>query len=320
MIKKITLLSFALLFALIWIRNQDANRELSPFENYQPQSTPEKLSFTKTTKAQTSDTTIVRPKTESQSKQESVKKTGSQNLHFEADEHAYTEDGELLVSQILVIEENAIAHGDILIGSYDEMLEFEKRGELPQLPPPALWEKGIVPFVIDPDYSYPDRIQRVIDYFHNETPIRFVERDERTEDYVLFTSGPEHCFAHFGKRSGEQKVVLSSGCQEREIAHEIMHVLGFLHEQNREDRDQHLSIHWENIEEVYHEQFKKMPNPFTPGLTLPFDLSSVMIYSPFSFAVDTNRPTMTKKNGELYEQTADLLSEGDKKKIKLLYR
>lgn len=240
-------------------------------------------------------------------------------VSFERDEHPYNEDGDLLVSQVLVLEEYAVAHGDILIGTYDEMLELEQKGQLPKMSEPSIWEGGIIPYTIDNDYTYPDRVKKVIDYYHQKTPIRFVEWDGVSEDYVIFASGVEHCFAHLGRRGGPQKVVLSSGCYEAEIAHEIMHVLGFLHEQNREDRDEYLSIHWNNIEEVYHEQFKKMPNPFTAGIGLPFDLNSIMIYSPFSFAVDSNRPTMTKKNGELYERSAQLLSEGDIKKIETLY-
>lgn len=240
-------------------------------------------------------------------------------VSFERDEHPYNEDGDLLVSQVLVLEEYAVAHGDILIGTYDEMLELEQKGQLPKMSEPSIWEGGIIPYTIDNDYTYPDRVKKVIDYYHQKTPIRFVEWDGVSEDYVIFASGVEHCFAHLGRRGGPQKVVLSSGCYEAEIAHEIMHVLGFLHEQNREDRDEYLSIHWDNIEEVYHEQFKKMPNPFTAGIGLPFDLNSIMIYSPFSFAVDSNRPTMTKKNGELYERSAQLLSEGDIKKIETLY-
>lgn len=240
-------------------------------------------------------------------------------VSFERDEHPFNEDGDLLVSQVLVLEEYAVAHGDILIGTYDEMLELEQKGQLPKMSEPSIWEGGIIPYTIDNDYTYPDRVKKVIDYYHQKTPIRFVEWDGVSEDYVIFASGVEHCFAHLGRRGGPQKVVLSSGCYEAEIAHEIMHVLGFLHEQNREDRDEYLSIHWDNIEEVYHEQFKKMPNPFTAGIGLPFDLNSIMIYSPFSFAVDSNRPTMTKKDGELYERSAQLLSEGDIKKIETLY-
>lgn len=317
MIKKLTFLFLFVFIALFTLQSQKGKVDFSDKDqiSFESQAAPSESI------AQAQETS---PQKTAQQKekvqiQENTPPKKAVPASFERDEHPFNEDGDLLVSQVLVLEEYAVAHGDILIGSYDEMLELEQKGQLPKMSEPSIWEGGIVPYTIDNDYTYPDRVKKVIDYYHQKTPIRFVEWDGVSEDYVIFASGVEHCFAHLGRRGGPQKVVLSSGCYEAEIAHEIMHVLGFLHEQNREDRDEYLSIHWDNIEEVYHEQFKKMPNPFTAGIGLPFDLNSIMIYSPFSFAVDSNRPTMTKKNGELYERSAQLLSEGDIKKIETLY-
>lgn len=42
---------------------------------------------------------------------------------------------------------------------------------------------------------------------------------------------------------------LSSGCEVRSIIlHEFMHVIGFYHEQERVDRDEHIKVNWSNID------------------------------------------------------------------------
>lgn len=45
-----------------------------------------------------------------------------------------------------------------------------------------------------------------------------------------------------------QMVVLGYDClSQGDIAHEIMHVLGFSHEHTRPDRDRYITVLWENI-------------------------------------------------------------------------
>ena len=60
------------------------------------------------------------------------------------------------------------------------------------------------------------------------------------------------CFSTVGRtfwKSGFQKLSLSNHCQNHigTIIHELLHTLGFWHEQSREDRDNYVEILWENI-------------------------------------------------------------------------
>ena len=41
------------------------------------------------------------------------------------------------------------------------------------------------------------------------------------------------------------------------VMHEIMHAAGFWHEQSRMDRDNHIEIHWDNIQASAKNNFHK---------------------------------------------------------------
>ena len=49
---------------------------------------------------------------------------------------------------------------------------------------------------------------------------------------------------------GSQRLSLTDSCIERHgtIMHEFLHALGFHHEHKRADRDDYVTIHWDNIE------------------------------------------------------------------------
>lgn len=52
-----------------------------------------------------------------------------------------------------------------------------------------------------------------------------------------------------GRLVGESKITLRQSCRKPGIIlHEIMHVLGFYHEQSRPDRDNYVKINYNNIE------------------------------------------------------------------------
>lgn len=60
------------------------------------------------------------------------------------------------------------------------------------------------------------------------------------------------CYSSVGRNfwiEGGQTIGLSNGCLNSPgtIMHEVLHSLGFWHEQSRPDRDQNVEIMWENI-------------------------------------------------------------------------
>jgi len=79
------------------------------------------------------------------------------------------------------------------------------------------------------------------------------------------------------------------------IVHEMLHVLGFEHTQKRPDRDDHVTVHTNNIEDdsSARYQFRKCHN--CKELNTPYDCSSIMHYKPWAFSI-YGRGSCNKKN------------------------
>ncbi|MDB5038024.1 MAG: hypothetical protein JWQ35_1552 [Bacteriovoracaceae bacterium] len=113
---------------------------------------------------------------------------------------------------------------------------------------------------------------------------------------------------------------LSSHCGTSEILHELMHALGFVHEQSRADRDNYLEINWENIEPAQIRQFQKVPDSMMEAMNgSEFDFNSIMLYRPNIFAKNPALPTMSSKTVTPIKPIEDSLSRSDIERLEHLY-
>ncbi|KAM4017057.1 embryonic protein UVS.2-like isoform 4-T4 [Anomaloglossus baeobatrachus] len=99
------------------------------------------------------------------------------------------------------------------------------------------------------------------------------------------------CWSYVGHVGGAQDLsLMNPGCLHRGIIqHELLHSLGFQHEQCRSDRDKYIRINWGNISQDKERNFYKMS---TQNLGVPYDYLSVLHYGKFAFATDTGKPTL----------------------------
>ncbi|XP_047244792.1 low choriolytic enzyme-like [Girardinichthys multiradiatus] len=138
-----------------------------------------------------------------------------------------------------------------------------------------------VPFVISNtvDDTEKSKILLARKGFEGNTCIRFVPY--RAEKAYLSIEPKYGCFSLMGRVGDKQLVPLQrSGCMNNGIIqHELLHALGFYHEHTCNDLDQYVRINWENVQDYFLHNFKKMD---TDNFS-PYDYSSVMQYGKTAF-------------------------------------
>ncbi|XP_014829134.1 PREDICTED: meprin A subunit alpha-like [Poecilia mexicana] len=102
------------------------------------------------------------------------------------------------------------------------------------------------------------------------------------------------CWSYVGDDGTGQNVSIGARCDTKAIVqHELLHALGFYHEQSRSDRDDYVKIWWDEIEEGKGHNFNKYEDDFITDLNTPYDYESIMHYRPFSFNKNESIPTIT---------------------------
>jgi hypothetical protein len=179
------------------------------------------------------------------------------------------------------------------------------------------WDSMPIPYIIRPGVSRVVVIAAMTE-MENKTVVRFTARTTQ-DDYVVFRhTDSDVCQSYLGRRGGEQEVRLGPACGRGQVLHELMHVLGFVHEQSRADRDDYLTIDWSEIISARKNEFQKLP----PKLSMPagdtFDFQSVLLYPSNAFS-RSGKLTMTRKDGSSFIANRGCLSAGDVRRIEAIY-
>lgn len=161
------------------------------------------------------------------------------------------------------------------------------------------WTDGIIPFEITGSFNAfaMDLIEKAINAYHENTCIKFVPRRSSDRDYISIQSDTSGCWSSVGRIGSRQMVNLQTpGCTSKvgTVIHEFMHTVGFLHEQNREERDSFVTVMYSNIRKGYEANFHKAAAGTTSGFGVGYDYGSVMHYSENAFSVN-GQPTIVTK-------------------------
>lgn len=125
-------------------------------------------------------------------------------------------------------------------------------------------------------------INRAIREFYKHTCVNFIARRSSDKDYVSIENVKPGCSSNVGRTGGKQVVNLQSPNCIKTIGtpmHELLHAVGFKHEHNREDRDDFVIIHKQNIKPGKENNFIKYVGGKTTAFNIPYDFGSVMHYS-----------------------------------------
>uniref|UniRef100_A0AAV2LA88 Metalloendopeptidase n=1 Tax=Knipowitschia caucasica TaxID=637954 RepID=A0AAV2LA88_KNICA len=128
------------------------------------------------------------------------------------------------------------------------------------------------------------------------------------------------CWSYIGRvlNLRIQPLSLSSGCfTTATVQHELFHALGFTHEHSRSDRDDHVTVHVQNIQSDKLHNFNKYK---TNNLYTPYDFNSVMQYHNWAWTSNKKATLTSKQNPGLIFGFAKVASDNDILRVNRYYK
>ncbi|XP_058464465.1 seminal metalloprotease 1-like [Malaya genurostris] len=210
--------------------------------------------------------------------------------------------------------------GDLLLN--ERQMDTIKAGRDPLLTEVDKWINNLVPYVIDAEYLTSKHAKLVRDAMaeiEEVSSVRFIPKT--TEHTFLVISGePTGCWATLGRNRGLNRMNISpTECfRHGSILHQLLHVLGFVHQTNFLDRDFYVHINWNNVRTEFANALEVYQAASVPDFGIPFDIDSVMNFGWTHFARDGLQTIVLKNHNQTLGQR-DQLSVKDIKKLNMMY-
>ena len=170
--------------------------------------------------------------------------------------------------------------------------------------PAARWPGGTIPYepplADEPGYNDIMEGIGIWNAYAAQTGVAFVPRNGDETGFIYFTNHAETCHAEVGYQGRAQEVNLGSNCYHRNvILHELGHAIGLMHEHQRPDRDQYITIDSTNLTGSSATNVDIIQGAVVTG---PYQYSSIMHYDAHGldgFAADPAKPVVSMKDPSL---------------------
>lgn len=154
------------------------------------------------------------------------------------------------------------------------------------------WPNGTVPFYIKESYFTDEDVKVILEAFrefHRKTCIKLRPYKDGDSHWIYIMGNNSGCWSHIGMQGegGQEVNCMPPKCMRKgTVMHELLHALGFYHQQSAHDRDEFVKIHWDNIMEGRERNFEKYPEDIISDYDTEYDYGSIMHYSPHAFSKD----------------------------------
>ncbi|XP_055891008.1 zinc metalloproteinase nas-15-like isoform X3 [Biomphalaria glabrata] len=158
------------------------------------------------------------------------------------------------------------------------------------------WTEGIIPYSFasghfDEKEQY--MMRRALTEWERYTCVQFRPATNQDRNSVRFQNGVG-CNSLLGMVGGVQDLNLQApGCRYKGLyLHEVGHAIGLVHEHQLPDRDNYISILYQNVQPQMRVWFNKYTLDVVDQMKVPYELSSVMHYGITAFSVDGQKQTI----------------------------
>jgi hypothetical protein len=228
-----------------------------------------------------------------------------------------------------VIDGYAVAEGDIVLGTLDEIALMEKgliRTDRP-------WPKRELVYSLNSNLTptQKTRITSAMTAWTNATGAKFRVKKTNEVAYAEFKQVAGVCQSQVGRTGNQQTISLdATGCGTAAIIHEIGHAFGLEHEHTRDGRDDTVKYYPARVQTGKSSNFDINKQAYHTKVG-SFDFDSIMMYDSYAFSALNNGstpctrndvdclPTLTRKTDDSTWTNKTVLSAGDIKAFRTLY-